>query len=171
MRPPDAPGDMTLADRAREAARTHPFVHEGLRAGVINYAAAARLLDVGDEEAVAAALRRYAAELPERDPPDRSVRVTMESGVGPTGDPEDGLLVVGDAAFAPGAGSLTAVLASGDVDTWLLTHGLARLDAEGIDVEAAGVADGILLVVVERRDGPRTVQILEDVVQGGVSTD
>ena len=164
MRPPDGLKDMTLAERAREAARAHPFVHEGLRAGVINYSAAARLLDVGEEEPIAAALRRYAAELSERDPPERSARVTMQSGVGRTDDPEGCLLAVGDAAFASGDGPLTAVLVSGDVDAWLLTHALARLDAENIAVEAAGVVDGSLLVVVKRRDGPRTVQFLEELV-------
>ncbi|WP_136687069.1 DUF7523 family protein [Halorhabdus amylolytica] len=155
---------MTLAEQAREAVRARPFVHEALRAGVINYSAAARMLDVGEEEPVAAALRRYAAELSERDMPARSARVTIQSGVGRTDDPEERLLAVGDAAFASGDGPLTAVLVNGDVDAWLLTHALARLDAEDITVEAAGVADGSLLVVVERRDGPRTVQFLEELV-------
>ncbi|WP_135667073.1 DUF7523 family protein [Halorhabdus rudnickae] len=155
---------MTLAEQAREAVRARPFVHEALRAGVINYSAAARLLSVGEEEPVAAALRRYAVELSERDDRDRSVRVTMQTGVGRVDDPADGLLTVGDATFSPGRGSLTAVLVEGDVDPWLLTRALARLDAEDVTVEAAGVADESLVVLVERRDGPRTVQLLEDAV-------
>lgn len=153
---------MTLADQAREAVRARPFVHEALRAGVINYSAAARLLSVGEEESVAAALRRYAAELSERDDPDRSARVTMQSGVGLVDDSADGLLTVGDTTVAPGEGSLTAVLVEGDVDPWLLTRALARLDAEDVSVEAAGVAEESLVVLVERRDGPQVIQFLED---------
>ena len=155
---------MTLAEQARAAVRARPFVHEALRAGVVNYSAAARLLDVGEVEAVAAALRRYGEELSERARPQRSPRVTMHSGVGRVADPVDGLLMVGDTAFAPGEGDLTAVLADGEVDSWALTRALARLDAEGIGVEAAGVADGSLLAVVQRRDAPHVVQFLEETV-------
>ena len=49
---------MTVAERTRAAVRAEPFVYEALRAGVLNYTAAARYLDVGDESAVSAALRR-----------------------------------------------------------------------------------------------------------------
>jgi len=153
---------MTLAERAREAVRARPFVHEALRAGVVNYSAAARLLDVGEVEAVAAALRRYSEELPDRDASERSVRVSMESGVGRVEDAAAALVSVGGTAFAPDEGSLTAVLANGDVDTPLLTRVLARLEVEDVAIAAAGVADGSLLVVVDRRDGPRTVQFLEE---------
>jgi len=157
---------MTLAARAREAARAHPFVHEGLRAGVINYSAAARLLDVGDEEAVAAALRRYAAELPERDIPDGSPRVTMHSGLGAVGhDDGDGeLLTVGETTYAENAGSLTGVAATGDIHAQSLVRVLARLDAEDVAVEAAAVADGYLVLVVDRRDGPDVVRFVEAMI-------
>jgi hypothetical protein len=153
---------MTLAEQARDAVRARPFVHEALRAGVINYSAAARLLDVGEEDAVAAALRRYGEELADRNEPGRSAHVTMHSGVGRVADPEDGLLTVGGVAFAPGEGSLTAVLVDGDVDPRLLTRALARLNAEDVAAEAAGVAGDTLVVLVERRDGPQVVQFLED---------
>jgi len=164
---------MTLAARAREAARAHPFVYEGLRAGVINYSAAARLLDVGDEEAVAAALRRYADELSERDPPDGSARVTMHSGLGTrdgakdggdTHDPVAGLLTVCETTYVQGAGSLTAVAATGDVDPRSLARVLGRFDAEDVAVAAAGVAEDHLVVVVERRDGPDALRLVEDAV-------
>lgn len=161
---------MTLAARAREAARARPFVYEGLRAGVINYSAAARLLDLGDEDAVAAALRRYGEELPDHDPLDGSARVTMHSGLGAPEsamDGEDattGLLTVGETTYVQDAGSLTAVAATGDVDARSLARVLGRLDAEDVAVEAAGVADGHLLIVVERRDGPDAVRFVEETV-------
>ncbi|ERJ05267.1 hypothetical protein HLRTI_002779, partial [Halorhabdus tiamatea SARL4B] len=151
-----------------KAARARPFVYEGLRAGVINYSAAARLLDVGDEEAVAAALRRYADELPDRDLSDGSARVTMHSGLGVQDSESDGavegLLTVGETTYVQDAGSLTGVAATGDVDARSLARVLGRLDAEGVAVAAAGVADGRLLIVVERRDGPDVVRFVEEAV-------
>jgi len=45
---------MSVAERTRAAVREEPFLHDALRAGVVNYRAAARYLDVGDEDAVRA---------------------------------------------------------------------------------------------------------------------
>lgn len=74
---------VTLAADTRAAVRRRPFLHEALRAGVLNYAAAARLLDVdGEDSAVVAALRRYAETLPPYDETARDARVTMRSGLG-----------------------------------------------------------------------------------------
>lgn len=158
----------TLAEATRAAVRERPFVLAALRAGVLNHAAAARFLDVGDEadaEAVATALRRLADELPAYAVDDRSARTTMESGLGPVesaaGDGDE-IVRVGGTAFAPGAGSLTAVLATGDADAAALGAVLDRLRADGIDPAAAGVAGGTLAVVVDRRDGPATLRLVED---------
>lgn len=152
---------MTLAAEARAAARAHPFLLAGLRAGVVNYTAAARFLDVdGDEEAVATALRRLADDLPATDPAARDARVTMESGLGLV-DGGDGLLAVGGAALAPEAGDLTGVLATGDVDPAALAWTLNRLLAEGVSVAAAGVADEALVVAVPRRAGADALRVVE----------
>jgi hypothetical protein len=154
---------MSLAAETRRAVRNDPFLYEGLRAGVLNYSAAARYLDVGDTEAVVAALRRYAEELPEYEATDADVRVTMESGVGPAdGDP---LLVVGDTELASGGGDWTAVVASGEVSPGLLRDALGRLDAEDITVEAAAVSESSLVVVVGRRDGADAVRAVEGVAE------
>ena len=56
---------MTVAAETRRAVRASPFLRDALRAGCVNYTAAARFLDVGDEDAVVAALRRYAEDLPD----------------------------------------------------------------------------------------------------------
>jgi len=156
---------MSLASRTREAVRTHPFLHEALRAGVVNYTAAARFLDLGadDTEAVVAALRRYAEDLPEYDPAGTDARVSMESGLGAveSGEANDALLTVGDTALVPGEGNLTGVLATGAVDAAALGHVLGHLRAEEVAVEAAGVGGGSLLVVVERRAGADAVRAVE----------
>jgi len=158
---------MSLASETREAVRAHPFLHTALRAGVVNYAAAARFLDVGDQDAVTAALRRYAADLSDYEPPASGAgrtRVTMQSGVGPTTDPDEALVRVGDTLLADGeSGDLTAVTAAGDgVDPRTLGYVLSRLDAEGVAVGAAGATDGLLLVAVTRRDGPDALRMVED---------
>lgn len=163
---------MTVAEDAREAVRARPYLFDALRAGVVNYAAAAETLEIdADTDAVATALRRFAADL---DPPSTSAdaRVTMHSGVtihsgaAPAEDgeaDEDGaaLLGIGGARFAEGGGPLTAVVASGEVDARALEAALGCLRTAGVAVEATGVADGELIVVVGRRDGATAVRAVE----------
>ncbi|NEU56917.1 hypothetical protein [Halorussus sp. MSC15.2] len=156
---------MSLAEDARDAVRRRPFLFASLRANVVNYTAAARFLsdDVdGDAESIATALRRFAESLPDYETAARTAHVSMESGLGETDDPDDALLVVGGTALAPGEGSLTGVVASGDADASALRHVLGRLDAAGVGVRAAGVADDAIVLAVERRDGPDTVRVVED---------
>jgi len=153
---------MTLAGETRAAVEAHPFLRRALRAGVVNHAAAARFLDVeGDEEAVAAAVRRYAEELPAFETGDARARVSMESGLSATADGEDALLVVGDEGFAADGGDLTALVAAGDLDTRALAFALERLHAADIRPVAAGVSAS-LAVVVPRRDGADALRHLED---------
>lgn len=164
---------MSLAEDTRAAVRRHPFLLAALRAGVVNYTAAARFLDdeVGsdaDRDAVATALRRFAESLPEYDTEDRDVRVSMKSGLGAVsndGEHEtDALFAVGDTTLAPSSGSTTGILAEGDVDAAALGAVLGRLDAEGVGVLAAGVGGDALLVAVERRDGPDALRAVESAV-------
>jgi hypothetical protein len=152
---------MTVAADARAAVREHPFLETALRAGVVNYTAAARFLDVGEEAAVAAALRRYAEELDEYVPPDRRASVSMRSGVGRVEDGGTGVLSVGGTAFVADGGPATAVVADGDVDATALADALGRLRTAGVAVEAAAACDGSLAVVVGRRDGADAVRAVE----------
>ncbi|MFC6953842.1 DUF7523 family protein [Halorubellus litoreus] len=158
---------MSLAERTRDAAREHPFLVDALRAGVANYSAAARFLDVdGDPDAVATGLRRFADDLPDRDPAAREVRVTMERGVGRLPDPANAdarevLLAVSGTAFAAADDGKTAVLATGEVDL----HGVrAALDALAVDdvaVDALAHADDALVVVVPRLDAANALRAVE----------
>lgn len=162
---------MSLAARTREAAREHPFLIAALGAGVVNYTAAARYLDVdGDPEAVATALRRYAEDLDGPTPASSDARVRMESGLAATDDGAEALLWVGDAAFAPTGGSLTGVVATGAVGPDALAAVLGRLSVEGVDVVAAGAADGHLAVVVPRRAGADAVRTVEAALEGTSTT-
>ena len=155
---------MSLAPATRDAVRERPFLFDGLRAGVVNYTAAARLLDVeGETDAVATALRRFAGELPEGPSHESEARVSMRSGLGRVDD-GDALLTVGDTHIGDGAGSLTGIVASGDVSAAALGDVLGRLRAADIAVEAAGVDDETLVVVVQRRAGPDVLRVVEGAV-------
>lgn len=157
---------MSLAARTREAVRERPFLLEALRAGVVNYRAAADTLDVeGEPSSVATALRRYASDLNDREPTPRDARVTMESGVG-LAEPGaeragEALLSAGDRAVVPGAGSRTAVLATGEVGAEALAAILDRFRTAGVEVGAAGATPETAVVVVGRRDGATAVQLVE----------
>ena len=155
---------MTVAADARAAVREHPFLETALRAGVVNYTAAARFLEVGEEAAVAAALRRYAEELDEYVPPDRRASVSMRSGIGRAASTDgdgDALLAVGGEAFTADSGDLTAVFAEGEVDADALADVIARLRTASVALEAAAAGDGALAVVVGRRAGANAVRAVE----------
>lgn len=159
---------MTLAARTRTAAAEHPFLVDALRAGVVNCAAAARFVDVdGDPEAVATALRRYGEALPAYEPGDRSVRVTMQRGLGRVdgADDADGtepLLRVNDVGYGPtDAGDRTAVLATGAVDAALAAAALDRLALADVTVHAMGFDDDALVALVGRRAGADAIRAVE----------
>jgi hypothetical protein len=159
---------MSLAAETRAAVRARPFLLEALRAGVVNYAAAAESLDVdGDTDSVATALRRFAEDLSDPAVESRAATVRMRSGVGLAGtdveaDADDErVLTVGGVELVAADGPLTAVVASGDVDTNALSSVLGRLHAENILVDAASVADDELAVVVPRRQGANALRHVE----------
>lgn len=177
------PSSPSLAATTRDAVRARPFLADALRAGVLNYAKAARLLseevdalEGADEDTVTAALRRFREDLETYERPRGDARVSMKSGIGRVdesgsdgtdGDGEaddaDALLTVGGTAYASG-GSETAIVASGDLSPAVLATTLDRLRFADIAIEAAGVAGDSLVVVVERRDGPDALRVVEDCV-------
>lgn len=156
---------MSLAAETRRAAESHPFLVAALRAGVVNYTAAARFLEVeGEIDAIATALRRYAEELPEYETDSRDVRVRMESGIGPVdADAEGGeaLVTVGGTAFGPDGGDRTAIVATGAVDAAALAKVLRRLSLGEITPIAAGVGEETLLVVVDRLEGANALRAVD----------
>ncbi|WP_255190786.1 DUF7523 family protein [Natronobeatus ordinarius] len=162
---------MSLAAETRRAVEEHPFLVVALRAGVVNYTAAARFLEVdgevdGEVDAVATALRRYAEELPDYETGAADARVSMQSGIEPVDELEDALLVVGGTAFGPGDGSRTAIVATGAVDASALAATIQALELEGTDVLAAGVGTEAMVVVVDRLDGATAVRAVERALEG-----
>lgn len=155
---------MSIAEETRAAVRDHPFLYEALRASVLNYTDTAAFLDIGDEEAVAAALRRYETDLSKQADEQRqgTVKVRMERGLGVTAE-EHGPIVVGGSGFAPDGGDLTGIIATGPVSAGDLRRVLGRCETADIDVEAAGVTDETLVLVVGRRDGANAIRLVEDI--------
>jgi hypothetical protein len=159
---------MSLAERTREAVRAEPFLHDALRAGVVNYSAAAEWLDVsGQTDAIATALRRYADELPEIEHTDCGARVRMQTDV-PLVEGEtmtDSSLFTIDGRSLVQGGPLCALVAYGDVDAGALADVLDRLRLADIDVEAAGVGDDRLVVAVSGRDGGSALPLVESALE------
>ncbi|NUE02610.1 hypothetical protein HUB97_08935 [Halorubraceae archaeon YAN] len=156
---------MTIAAETRAAVRRQPFLHTALRAGVVNYTAAAASLAVdGDTESVAAALRRYANELSPIEVESRSVTVRMKQGVSLTEQTaRSSLLVVGDSAIASTKnGPYTALLMAGAVDTLFIGKVLTRLSLEDIEPSAVGCTSTTGVIVVKKRHAVSALQIIEE---------
>ncbi|MFU8868298.1 hypothetical protein [Natronococcus sp.] len=161
---------MSLASETRRAVDGEPFLVAALRAGVVNYTAAARYLDVdGETDAVATAIRRYAEELPAFETDAREVRVRMERGITPASidgsQPETALFAIGGTSFRSDSGDLTAIVATGDVDAVALGETLRRLEVEGIEPTAAGVGEGAMMLVVEGLEGADALRTVEDALE------
>lgn len=159
---------MSLAERTRAAARDTPFLVDALRAGVVNYSAAARYLDVdGETDAVATALRRFADELPDAHDESLDVRVSMERGIGPVRDPTDAsaqevLLSVSGTAYAAIDDGKTAILATGELDLHATREAIGALAVKDVAVDAFAYAQNVLVFVVPKLDSANALRAVED---------
>ncbi|WP_247728430.1 DUF7523 family protein [Halovivax limisalsi] len=154
---------MSLAAQTRAAVEDYPFLVDALRAGVCNYTALARFLDVdGEVDAVATALRRYAEDLPPLESTERDVRVTMQSGIEPVERQDETLLQVGETRLGAGAGDRTAIVASGEVDATGVATAIERCALADVEVRTAAFDAGSAAVfVVPRRDGANGLRVIE----------
>jgi len=168
---------MSVAAATREVVRNRPVLYDALRAGVVNYTAAADSLELeGDREAIATALRRFAAELREEpaqtQPTGRDITVRLHSDIESV-DATDTLLAVDEVGVGQPTGTpsgneeavetegRTALRVTGDVDARLLASTLDRLRIAEIPVTATGLAAGTMVLVVPRGDGPTALQLVE----------
>ena len=143
---------MSLAADTREAVRQRPVLYDALRAGVVNYTAAAETLDIdGDREAIATALRRFTESLSENadEPTDRSLTVRMDRSV----DPDELDAVPSTVETAGVDDAVTAVRARGAVDAEMLATVCDRLRIAEIDILAASVPADLPGVVGSQRPG------------------
>lgn len=156
---------MSTAAETREAVQAYPFLLDALRAGVLNFSAAARFLDIEDVDAGAAALRRLADELPDFEDAPPDVRVRMESGIGRV-DPGEGLLRVGETVLGRDAGSWTAIIAEGELGAGAVARILARMAETGVEPLASGFDGDRLVIVTDRSDGPAAIRCVEETAAG-----
>jgi hypothetical protein len=147
----------SIAARTRRAVDRSPFLREALRAGVLNYTAAARRLDVeAAPDAVASALRRYEAELPPREAAHGTVRVRMD------GDPAAPILsVAGEDGAVEGQ---TALLLSGALDAGAFGRAVAALQAASLSVSGAGYVADQGVILVPDADGSAALRVVESVL-------
>lgn len=156
---------MSLAAETRRAVGEHPFLVSGLRAGVINVTAAARFLDIdGEVDAIAAALRRYADDLPPYASMGYDARITMHRGIGPTDADDDPILVVGSTALGKSNGDSTALLVTGSVDAWALSAILDRFEIDNIEPSAVGLGGETIAIVVSGHDSANALRAIEGVL-------
>ena len=175
---------MSLAAETREPVRARPAPYAVPRPRVVNYTAAAETLAIdGDCEAIATALRRFAESLPSpenttSETTDSPVTVRMESGID-CDSVADALLAVDGVKFdadtadtqsaaANEHSSLTAIHATGAVDSDMLATVLDRLRIADITTQAAGIRNNSLVVVVPRSSGSQTLRAVEAVVSSTV---
>lgn len=153
---------MNTAEITREAATRHPFLVEALRAGIVNYTAAARFLDVGEVDVVAAALRRFAAELPATEPAERELRIRMLTGVEKVPRADGAILSVDERGFGVGRGEHSAIQIEGPIDSTFVAGVWGQLAVAGVEVVAAAHDHDRLVIVVSKNDGPRVIQLIEE---------
>lgn len=153
---------MSIAERTRAATDSHPFLVEALRAGVVNYTAAARFLDIGETEAVAAALRRYASELSPRTKAVSNTKVRMITGIGRTEGATDALLRIGTTSFEPEGGTLTAIVVEGQGAGDHEVEIRWQLREHDIGVHAVATTSTQCVIVTDRNDGPSALRLIED---------
>ena len=153
---------MSLAKRTREETRRYPFLVEAMRAGVLNYTAAARFLDVGDTEPVAAALRRYSDELPPLRTEGNDVRLRMITGIGDSSETEETLIQIDGNQFGRGSGNLTAIVADGAMSVRVIGRVLWQLAEFEVSVYASAMDGNRLVIVTDRLDGPSALRVVEE---------
>ncbi|MFW5965790.1 MAG: DUF7523 family protein [Halodesulfurarchaeum sp.] len=147
----------SIASRTRRAVDRTPFLRAALQAGIVNYTATAEYLEVSNEiTAVAAALRRYAAELESTDSNDHSPKVRMMRAV-----ESDRLSVDGEQPPS----SATAIALEGSVRTREFSHVLSGLEAASVTVLGAGTVSDRSIVYVDPGDGPEALRVAETVLE------
>lgn len=149
-----------VTERTIEALVNHPHLLESLAAGVLNAAAAARMLEVEgvETDAVAAALRRMTVETnrgTEHDEPrirvDRTLADDRWSRMMPTAVGDDSVGVVASGVRLPRHREL-----------------LGRLFVRGVDLRASRFGAGEAEYVVATDDLHRTIAAIETPMSPGV---
>lgn len=144
---------MNTAERTRAALRRYPFLTLALRAGTLNYQATARFLDIGEPDAVAAALRRHEGSVAELSTTAVRVQVRLERRI----DTDEHLAWEGMGGDAP----YSALRVQGDPPPGLLGLVVWALVLADIDIAGLHYDGSEAVVLVPDRAGPDGVRLIE----------
>ncbi len=146
---------MSLASRTRETVKKYPCIHEALRAGVINYSAAARYLPIsGDTEAIASALRRYGEQLDNQTDQYFDLSITMHTSYP---------LQLTDLPPTIEKDSVTWLCVSGDITPIVVGSLLLGCKSHEIPVHAVSANERTAVICVPRTSGATALRCIEHV--------
>lgn len=152
---------MSVAAATREAIKAHPFLLDAMRLDVLNFTAAARFLDVGETEAVAAALRRLSTDLSPAHSTSVDLRVRMERGIGEV-HKEEALLQIGEAGFGKVNGPFAGIIANGTSDARTVGTVLLRVAEADIELIASAATPTQFILIVPSTAAATSIRCVEE---------
>lgn len=151
---------MSLASQTRETVKNHPCIHEALRAGVINYSAAARFLPIaGDTEAIASALRRYEEQLASPTTQSRDVSISMHSSY-----PSEQAGFSEENPSDIDTETVTWLCVSGNISPAFVGSLLLGCKSHEIPIHAVSANEGTAVICVPRSTGAAALRCIENVL-------
>ena len=132
---------MSLAAITRRAVRKTPYLYDALRAGIVNYSAAARMLNLeGQDAAISVSLQRLSKELPPLEVASIDANITISSDE---------------------TKQRAKIVIEGPVDAKALSHLILVCHMNEIRIIEASVVMGEIDIVVEWKDGPNSLRLIE----------
>ena len=132
---------MSLAAITRRAVRKTPYLYDALRAGIVNYSAAARMLNLeGQDAAISVSLQRLSKELPPLEMASIDASITISSDE---------------------TKQRAKIVIEGPVDAKALSHLILVCHMNEIRIIEASVVMGEIDIVVEWKDGPNSLRLIE----------
>ncbi len=132
---------MSLAASTRRKVKNTPYLYDALRAGIVNYSAAARMLDLeGEDTAVSVSLQRLSKDLSPLEMSSVDANITINSDE---------------------VKQRVKILIEGSVDAKILSHLILVCHMNEIHVREASMEDKKINIVVGWKDGPNSLRLIE----------
>lgn len=132
---------MSLAASTRRKVKNTPYLYDALRAGIVNYSAAARMLDLeGEDTAVSVSLQRLSKDLSPLEMSSVDANITINSDE---------------------VKQRVKILIEGGVDAKILSHLILVCHMNEIHVREASMEDKKINIVVGWKDGPNSLRLIE----------
>ena len=132
---------MSLAASTRRKVKNSPYLYDALRAGIVNYSAAARMLDLeGEDTAISVSLQRLSKDLSPLEISSVDANITISSDE---------------------IKQRMKILIEGDVDAKILSHLILVCHMNDIHVREASIGNGKINIMVGWKDGPNSLRLIE----------